>query len=565
MRGDTVRVGIGAPGRSVVTLASRSTGTAWHSAGLPVLDGRASAPLGPLDADLTLVASDGRAVSDTVVVRVRDRAFVGDVGVQAVYPAYLHRASEALPGGEPMRVPHGTELRSRGARPPTSRAPDSLATAAATRCALPRTGAAPPAGSMRAPAARGAGSPRRRTDPIADVPPPLDVEVVPDAPPHAEILAPASDTLVRRAAIVTLRLVASDDHGVARVALHLRSETEGRMGAESELAGRAARHTGWAGEIPFDLASRSLAPGDAVHISARGDGRFALETDGREPRAGDPRADARRGARDRARAGRQRRGAHGERGGGTEGSHAAHAGGGARAVRPQHRHERRRSGERPASRTMSYETAERAAALAREQEQLAQRVHDAQQDDEGAGARAARRPAHSTRRSRGSCAMRRSCCGEALTPEMARQLEARRCRRRRSSRPRRRGARSSSSAQQQERLRAELERTAGMLKRAALEGAMQTLRDDARELAAKSSAVADSLARRDTSARAGAKSLSDQSKALADQVRQLGERLAKEQADVAAAKMPSAAQHAQRSSEQHERARSARAGRSRRQ
>jgi hypothetical protein len=43
--------------------------------------------------------------------------------------------------------------------------------------------------------------------------------------------------------------------------------------------------------------------------------------------------------------------------------------------------------------------------------------------------------------------------------------------------------------------------------------------------------------------------LSDQSKTLADQVRQLGERLAKEHADVAAAKMPSAAQHAQKSSE----------------
>ena len=114
LRGSTLKLTVRASGRSTVALRRRSTGNAWVETALTVSNGTVSTELGPLDADLTLVASDGRAMSDTVVVRVVDRPFLGDVAVRATYPAYLHRASEALPGDAPIRVPKGTDLEIEG-------------------------------------------------------------------------------------------------------------------------------------------------------------------------------------------------------------------------------------------------------------------------------------------------------------------------------------------------------------------------------------------------------------------------------------------------------------------
>jgi hypothetical protein len=105
LRGSTLKLTVRASGRSTVSLRRRTTGNAWVETALAVSNGTVSTELGPLDADLTLVASDGRAVSDTVVVRVVDRPFLGDVAVRATYPAYLHHASETLPGDAPIRVP----------------------------------------------------------------------------------------------------------------------------------------------------------------------------------------------------------------------------------------------------------------------------------------------------------------------------------------------------------------------------------------------------------------------------------------------------------------------------
>ena len=48
-----------------------------------------------------LAVSDGRASTDTTVVRVTDRPFVGAISMRAEYPAYLGRAPEGLPVGEP--------------------------------------------------------------------------------------------------------------------------------------------------------------------------------------------------------------------------------------------------------------------------------------------------------------------------------------------------------------------------------------------------------------------------------------------------------------------------------
>ncbi|MDQ4079948.1 MAG: hypothetical protein M3125_04250, partial [Gemmatimonadota bacterium] len=114
LRGEEVRVNVAAPERRALVLHTRATGRPWDEQTLLVESGTASVVLGPVDADLVLVATDGRAASDTVVIQITDRPFVGDVAINAVYPPYLRRPPEVLPVGEPLRVPRGTALHVRG-------------------------------------------------------------------------------------------------------------------------------------------------------------------------------------------------------------------------------------------------------------------------------------------------------------------------------------------------------------------------------------------------------------------------------------------------------------------
>src|SRR5262249_4938990 len=88
----------------------RSPGEAWASQAVLVdrRSGEGAIDVGPLMGDLTIVATDGRSVSDTAVIKVTDRPFVGAVSMRATYPAYLGRPPEGLAVGEPARVPQGT-------------------------------------------------------------------------------------------------------------------------------------------------------------------------------------------------------------------------------------------------------------------------------------------------------------------------------------------------------------------------------------------------------------------------------------------------------------------------
>ena len=110
LRGAPVKLTIRAPGRQRVMLAVRQTGEAWRTDTLAVDANRGVAhwTLDALRGDLRLVASDGRASSDSVVIHAADRPFLGAVVLRATYPAYLGRPAEHLPVGEPMRLPRGT-------------------------------------------------------------------------------------------------------------------------------------------------------------------------------------------------------------------------------------------------------------------------------------------------------------------------------------------------------------------------------------------------------------------------------------------------------------------------
>jgi len=539
MRGDSVAVRIAAVGRATLTLRSRTTGAPWREVSLPVQDGEAAARLGPVDADLTLVASDGRALSDTAVVRVRDRAFVSDVTVIASYPAYLARAAEPLPAGEPMRLPQGTVLRI-----------DARASTELTVAGLARDGSADTvhfrvdgrrasgrlggsaAGAWHWFAAGAAG-------PIADVPAPLDIAISPDAPPRAEIILPAGDTVLAASGQLALSLAASDDHGITHVWLRSWRDSTARSAA-TQLLVSGGPFQAWSTIFALDLAPRGLAPGDALHVALEAEDDSPWHQRGRSrelviriPTAAEARAIAR--ALGDSAVARTAAAASAERDLEQRTSEAARERGD------------RGDAEHTGQRAMDYGSAERAAALAKQQQQLVQQVQVAQKSAEDLERALRQAGALDTTLAR-QLADARQLLADAITPEMARQLAAvMNAQSRLSPEETRRSL--EQLARQQERLREELERSAAMLKRAALEGAMQTLRDDARELAAQGKQVAESLAARAPAAPEHAGEIGERSRALSQQIDSLSARLAREQAEAAAQRMPAAAAHAQKGGE----------------
>jgi hypothetical protein len=264
LRGERISVTVRAPGRREVTLAHRRTGATWRHVTIPVIDGVATARLEPLDADLTLYATDGRAVSDTASVRVVERPFIGEVNIRAQFSGYLGRQMEVIPLGEPVRVPQGTRLTVEGTSS-TELREVALTRGAVTLLLKPQglrfSGPVPTATGRYEWSAVG------RTGPISDVPPPLEIEVVPDSAPHVEILSPGGDTTVTAGDSLSVSVMAVDDHGIISVAI--RSWIIDGRGQRQDLPERrhAVGNDGqWSGETP--LKTDALRPGDALHVVA---------------------------------------------------------------------------------------------------------------------------------------------------------------------------------------------------------------------------------------------------------------------------------------------------------
>ena len=524
LRGTAVSFAVHAPGRSIVSLRRRTTGNAWVETPLAVVRGIAIADLGPLDADVTIVASDGRAESDTVIVRVVDRPFLGDVAVRATYPAYLHKAGEALPSDAPIRVPQGTELTLDGhaseplAAVTLSQGRDSIRLVPAERRF--RGHFIPSATASWNWSARGV------TTAIADVPAPLLVEVVPDSAPSAEILAPASDSLVAATDKVELQLLAADDHGLQSVTLKLwRVGQSGSSVAPTmqKLAGGGIPD--WSGIVSLDLSAFGLEAGDAVHVQliARDESPAGQEGMSRELVLRVPATDEqRRAARDAADSAASRAVAAAKAQGQLQQrtQTAANA-----AARPSA--DKNSRGTQP----MQFDGAQQAKALASEQKAMADRVQKLQQSSKALEDRLRAAGALDTALAAQLREAQR-LLREALTPEMLDALK-----KLDNSAQQLSGEQSKQSlaqlVEQQKKLREALEKSAEILKRAALEGAMQTLKDEAKEIAKQERAVGDSGSKQTP---ASAQRLGERTQQLAKDLAALKERLQQEHADPAAKK-----------------------------
>src|SRR6185295_194888 len=99
-------------------------------------------------------------------------------------------------------------------------------------------------------------------------------------------------------------------------------------------------------------------------------------------------------------------------------------------------------------------------------------------------------------------------------------------------------------AEQQRQLREQLDRSAEMLRRAALEGAMQTLGDEAKDIAGAEQALGDSLRGGPAPDTSAASRLASRSSSLSEDVRDLTEKLTQEGASIGADKTATAATEA---------------------
>ncbi len=589
MRGERLRLRIAAPARREVDLHLRATGAPWRSQPLAVTAGLASADVGTVDADLVLVATDGRTSSDTVMVHVTDRPFVGDISIRATYPPYLGRAPETIPVGEVVRVPRGTVLSIHG------RASTALEMIGLARGTLPgdTTAAAPGAtnATRDAPSrVRGATADTLRfaaaghvfsgrmtaavsgrywwvaagaAGPIPEVPAPLEVDVVPDSVPTIEVQSPESDTVVLADARVSVQVAAADDHGLSAVVLRSWRQTV-TGSAQPEIVQALGTPAGpqWSGGTELDLAARGLEPGDELHVRAEAtdNSPWRQTASSREvvlrlPSLSEQRAMARAladSAASRAAAAAAAQGALAQ-----ETDVAARSrldrdvAADQRAQSSGSRQSGARNAEDAAPKSLSFQNAERARELARSQQHMEEQVRAVQRD-----ARQLEQQLRAAGALDSTLAQElrdaQQMLQDALTPELQARLqdvmEA--------AKHLSRGDVQHSLeqlAEQQRRLREELERSAEMLKRAALEGAMQTLHDEAKEIAAREQSVADTLAHPDSGARAQAhaqaQDLAARADSLSRNVDSLAKRLEREHAEAGPRRLGGASRDADRSAE----------------
>lgn len=546
MRGDSLRLRILAPARRTIAFHTRATGAPWSERILDVNDGATSVTLGPLDADLALVASDGRTQTDTVMVRVTDRPFVGDVAIRAIYPAYLGRVAEPEPAGETVRVPRGTTLVIRGRA-------SAVLDAVALVGARDTIRLAPDGHSFTGRLTASTGGrwmwiARGEHGPVADVPAALDLDVIPDSAPRVEIVEPAHDTMMLVGNELALRAAASDDHGVATVTMRSwREMASGTAmpGVEQPLAAPSAPE--WSGGATIDAAVRGLQPGDALHvtIAATDNSPWRQTTVSRElvlrvPSLTEQRELAR--SMGDSLAARATRAAAEQKQLAQRTDEAAHS-----RDRTSTSDGKSPEGSGSEKAAMSYRAAEQSKALAAQQQKLQEQVRSLQKDAQQLGKQLQAAGALDSSLSR-QLAEAQQMLAQALTPELQKQLEdVQQSTRQQSPEAGRQSMENLAKAQQA--LRQQLERSAEMLKRAALEGSMQTLRDEAKDLAKRERTTAEKMSRADSGAGKDAAPLSDRSHQLANEVQQLAQRLQQQKAESGPKALQQGAQHAQQSSE----------------
>jgi hypothetical protein len=228
-RGDSVTVSITAMGRRTATLWTRAPGESWSTTPISLDSvGRATATVGPLDSDRFFRAVSGRRASETVRVRVAFPAFLSDLVLSAAFPAYLERPDAPLYPGDSVFLPVGTRLQVQG------RATVPIRSAAWSVAAVDTVPL-----NVEGSEFSGRATVRRGGDweivvaldggrALEDANPVLHVVAVPDSAPEITVPVPGIDTTVAPTLRQLLVVDARDDHMLTRIEITTRRA--GRVG-----------------------------------------------------------------------------------------------------------------------------------------------------------------------------------------------------------------------------------------------------------------------------------------------------------------------------------------------
>jgi len=482
-RGDRVTVTLDVPAATRATLWTRGPGEPWHPA--PVaLDslGRATRRLGPLESDLYVRASSGSRRSAERRVTVALPAFIADIQVTARYPAYLARPDEPLvPGPDTVAIPQGTVILTRGAASVPLAAAVWRHRGGETRLAVDgaafsgrlRPGAS---GAWRLELATADGAPLEGD--VAE----LRLQLVPDSAPVVTVPVPGRDTTLPLSLKQPLVVDARDDHGLTRLqVVSWRVSQTGKVGdvvrQSLDVSGGGQRAIV---QSALDAERRGLVPGDTLRVRVEAwdnapppgphTGRSA-ELALRLPSLDELRAATRAATRDVAAAADSLAEAQGELGTRTgdlaeqrsrdasrAGDEGRDAGGGA----------------------LPFQATERAQAVAREQAALQQRVQEVSRAVEEI-ARMAQAAGIGDTAFQARLREVQDLLQRAVTPELAERLrELQEALARLDPEATRHALERLAEAQQQ--LKAELERSQELFRRAAVEGALASLAADAEDL-----------------------------------------------------------------------------------
>lgn len=484
-RGDSVGVTLHVPGSTHALLWTRAPGASWRAEAVALdTGGRARRALGPLDADLFLRATSGGRRSPDLRVVVEVPPFLSELALTARYPRYLERPDEpVVPGPDTVRIPVGTQIVVSGvASAPIEQAvwvherfPDRTARMRVRDERLEGRWVPGAPGAWRLVVTERGGGP------LDGAPPRLLVRLIADSAPTVSVPVPERDTTLPLSLRQLLVIDARDDHGVTQ--MRVVSWRIGRTGVRDapestsvDVAGLGDRALV---QMELDLRERRLMPGDTVRLFVEAWDNAPVPQVGRsEQRV--LRLLSMQELRAATRAASRAVGAAAE-------SLAAKQAEVAGRVRDL-AHERSRAAERRGG----GEDAARSGALPYEMHERAERVARGQQDVADALAELARSVDEVSRAARAAglgdssflerLAEVRALLDRALSPELETRLRDLVEALERLDPDATREA-LQRLAEAQERLRAELERSEALFRRAAAEGALATLSADAEALA----------------------------------------------------------------------------------
>ena len=251
----------------------RAPGEPW-SATPTQLDsmGQAATTVGPLTSDLFLRGVSGRRSSTTVQVRVAFPAFLSDLVLSVQYPTYLELPDEPLFAGDSVFLPVGTRLNVRGrATVPLRSAAWVIASADTSNLATDENEFSGQTIVWRGGEWELVLSPIDRPR-LEDPNPVLHIVAVPDSAPEVSVPIPGADTTIHVSLRQLLVVDARDDHRLSRVEITSRRATPGGSDA-AEVTDTIPLPAGGTDRAVLqwvlDLNDREFLPGDTAYYRIR--------------------------------------------------------------------------------------------------------------------------------------------------------------------------------------------------------------------------------------------------------------------------------------------------------